>query len=1071
MMGNLIKVAIERPVTTAVLMIAVLILGVYVGRNIPMDMFPDLKFPVAVIMTDYEGSGPQEIEETITKPIERSIGTVDNIKNINSTSRDGSSIVTVEFSWGVDIMNATADLREKVEMVQDIFPDEASKPLIFRFDIGMMPIMRLGLTGSDDLAYLKNIAQDKVADQLEKIEGVAAANVVGGLEEAIRIDINRNRMEAYGLDIMRLVNTLRAENLNTPTGDVKDGKNIYSVKVNAKFQDLNEIRNVVASVKEGRIIRLRDIAHVHRGYREQREVVHLNGEDGISVIIQKQSGANTVQTVRRINKKMEQIQKDLPAEIKIHHFFDQAEFIIKSLTNVASVALLGGILTIVVLFFFLRSLRSVLIIGLSIPTSIIVTFIALYLRGITLNMISLSGLALGIGMMVDSSIVVLENIFTFRERGSKSREAALLGTKEVVMAIFASTLTTIMVFLPLFLTESNMAIELFREMAWAVLFVLLASLLVSITVIPMLAAKFLKNQAALPAVNGTDPAAGTGRTDLQKRGRGVYRLVAWMEGALQALDERYSRLVRLAVNNKTGVILIVLGSLMVSLVLFFTVVGKEFMPEQDEGRFKFSMKLPLGTNLDTTSRYAFQVEKFLQKNIPEIRIVYMQLGSPSNTFVRMTSDSGDHVASFSVRLLDLSERQRRGMRGVKEITEYLRQQFRASAGVAGTPGAEFNFDSGGGFNAMMGGGSPVEIEIRGPDLDAGQRLAEQVLQIVRSTKGTRNAKLSRETGLPEQHIIINRRKAASFGISSYQVSRILNNYVNGVTATTFSTGAQEIDIFVRLRSRDRANLADLKKLKIPSPMGFLVPVGNFADIRETKGPAQIERKNQERIIKVQSAIFGTSPDKVVAAIKERVEKLLLPKHFSIAYGGSYKDMQESFGKLAVALLLAVMLVYAIMAAQFESLLDPFIIIFSVPLSFIGVALIHLATFTTFSVVSAIGQLMLAGIVVNNAIILVDYMNLLRKKGTALYEAAVQAGRRRLRPILMTTLTTVLGLVPMSLGLGEGGELTGPLARSMIGGLLTSTLLTLLFIPVLYVIFNKKHEERKKTSDLIHSVTH
>jgi HAE1 family hydrophobic/amphiphilic exporter-1 len=1024
---KLSELSVNKPVTMIVIFLALVVLGVFSLSELAIDLIPDISFPVIAVFTGYEGVSPQEIEENITKVVENAAAAASSVKKITSNSQEGQSVVTVEYEWGTDMGEAAAELREKLDLIRDYLPDEASQPVLFKFDPSMIPIMVLLVEGNRDLKSLRYITDNSIKSSFEQIDGVANVQVWGGRERQVHIDLDRTLLASYGLTIDQVITIIRAEHINISGGKITEGNATYSLRTVGKFRSIGEIESVAVTNKNGVPVLLRDVANVYDGFVEEDMDALVEKKDAIIMTVQKQSGTNTVQVANLIEKKIEALKTYLPPDIKIKKFYAPSDFIKDSITNVWQVALFGGALALIVLLIFLRNIPTTLIISVSIPLSIIVTFIFMYLFKLTLNMMSLGGLALGIGMLVDNSIVVLENIFRYREFGAKPGEAAKLGSQEMSNAIIASTLTTVAVFLPLVFFIKGMARELFRDLAFTVTFSLLSSLLVALTIVPMLSSKIKQVKVKKKVASLLDI-----EKELQARGK-----------VLRFFDQTYKSILGWALAHRGWFVTMVIV-LFITSVALIRVIGVEFMPQSDEGFIQLKIRTPVGTDIDTTRHAVSAIYDVIAENVPERKLTFSQVGRSGE----MVGTEQSNLAEIWITLVDLAERKRSD----KQIIEDVRRE------TDKIPGVNVRFTTGGGGG--MGGSSNLSVIISGYDLDQGKLLAEKLKAIMEGVPNVRDVSISREEGLPEYRIVIDRDRAALFGLNAYTVGQSVKRAFAGESVANVILGGEEVDVLVRLEERDRLSSKDLDLISVASPAGPLVQLSNFASIAKDFGPVNIERERQQRAIYVNARVLGDVKG-AVDAIKGEVSKIAIPPGFSIQYGGSWENLQETIQDLVLVGVLAIILVYLIMAAQFESFFDPFIIMFTLPMTFIGVVWMHIITGLVFSAISGIGIVVLLGIVVNNGIILVDYTNLLRKRGYGLIEAVMLAGRARLRPILMTMLTTVLALVPMALALGAGGEMYSPMAKTVIGGLLVSTAFTLVFIPVLYTVFEGARLRRKE----------
>lgn len=1028
-------VSVKRPVAVTMLFLIVLLLGVVSVSRLNMDLLPELNLPMAIAITSYDGVGPEEIENLVTRPIEGVLGTVNGIKNISSTSSMGSSMVMTEYAWGTDMNFAVNQMREKLDLIAAALPADAGKTTLIKLDPNLMPVMVLGFGGDLDLESLNKLATDIIQPRLERVNGVASVYIDGGVQREIRISAVPQRLQAYGLSLDSIISYLRMENRNTSAGTVEEGLREHVVRVTGEFKDVQEIENLNIPLPSGGSIRLGELARVEDTFKDKNVFVYMDGDPCVQISVQKQTDANTVKVSDAVTKELEEIKKYLPKESEIKSGFDQAEFIRLSINNVAKNALIGAVLAVFVLLLFLRNFRSTLVIGTAIPISVISTFILMYFGGLTLNLISMGGLALGIGMMVDNAIVILENIYRYRQEGYSRIESAIKGADEVGVAIMASTLTTVVVFLPIVYVE-GMASQIFRPMALTVSFSLLSSLAVALTLVPMLSSKILKVD------RGNNNGNGTGSNS--RKGFFTRLSGSWYK-VLESLNDKYSVVLHWAINNKKKVLAFTVVLLVVSLALL-PLVGMEFIPKQDSGEYSVSIALPNGTALRETQRVTQIVEGYIQE-LPEHEWSFYAIGSGGGM---MGGTSSPERASITGRLKDKAQRKR----NIDQVLDELRQK------CADIPGAKINISA---SDSMMGGGgSLIDIRLTGDNLDVLRAFSDAVSQRIKLIDGVREAKTSFESGRPELHLNINRQKADQYGINSAQLSSLVSSAVRGSTATKMRAKGEEIDVTVIVDEQYRQNINDLKSLNIPSATGALIPLGDVAQFELTSGPTQINRINQSRRVSVTGDISGRDLRSTTAEIQLAINDMNIPPGVQVEFGGANQEMIDAFTDLGLALVLAIILVYMIMAMQYESLLYPFVIMFAMPPTVIGVILSLLITGRTFNVPAFIGVIMLAGIVVNNAIVLVDYINTLRRRdGLTRKDAILKAGPTRLRPILMTTLTTILGLLPLVLGIGEGSEMSAPMATAVFGGLAFSTLITLVLVPCMYIILEDIVDKMKK----------
>ena len=1003
---NLSNLAVRRPITTSMFFLALLIFGSVALLRLPIDILPDVTYPSITVYTEYEGAGPQEVERLITEIIEKNVSTINNVKEVRSTSSEDSSLVTVDFNWGADLAESANDVREKLDRVRRFLPEDAEDPFLFKYDPANFPIFFIALTGPLHPSILWNLADDRLKYDFEQVEGVAAVDIWGGLEREIQVEVYARKLRAIGLSIDALVNILKAENLSLPGGRLETGRREWLVRPLGEFTKLEDIENIIVDIRDGRPIYLKQVADVRDGFKEERSHTRIDGKSGVMIAVRKQSGSNTVQVSNRVREIIPRLRSQLPEGVTMTVIIDSAEFIRKSIRQVKQIAFIGGILAVFVLFAFLRNLLSTLIIAVSIPIAVWSTFFLLELLGLTINMMSLGGLALGIGMVLDSSIVVLENIFRHREEGGGAIDGAVKGSREVGMAITASTLTTMCVFLPL-LFMRGMEGVMFKEMALTVSFSLLAALVVALTLIPMLSSQFLRVERKGPAV---------------ARAR-------FYEGYLKSL--------RLCLRCRKTVLS---GSLLILALAFGAFylkgVGTELFPEIDEGLVDGALEMPVGTRLEITDQVTREVEDILNSNVPELEGMFARSGS------HWRRGGGSHTAFFRVHLVERKDRNR----STREIVASLRPK------MTDIPDAEVRISEGRSmYMRMLGQGREerLEIDIRGYDLAEGKALAHEIVQRIRGVQGVIYPRISLEDQRPELRIALDRPKAATMGLPISRILEVINTNIEGTEASQYREGGDEFDILVRLREEDRARLEDIRNIFFTGPGGQEIALKGFSRIIEGKGPTEIERRNQQRLITVRAGIQGRDLGHIVEDIQERIRDLQIPQNLHLDFASEYEKQQEAFGGLLFAIIFAIILVYMVMASQFESLSEPFVIMFTVPFASIGVILAVLILGMNVTISVFIGVILLIGIVVNNGIVLIDCINQLRKDGIPLEEAILSGGKRRLRPIMMTTGTTALALVPMALGFGEGAEMNAPMARVVIGGILVSALFTLFFVPTLY----------------------
>lgn len=1027
---NLSRLAVTRPIGTFMLYSIVVLIGVTSLANLPIDLLPELSFPRLSIFTDYSGAGPEEVENLITRILEESVSSVAGVQDVVSTSSEGNSRVTITFPFGTDLDAVAADVRAAIERSRRRLPDGAGQPVVFKFDPSQFPIMQLGLVGREGadlgLVELRQTAEDQLLFRLERIPGVAQVTISGGLKRQVLVELDRVRMQALVISERDVMNALSSANLAAPGGRVIEGSRQLGLRVLNQYRHLDQVRRTVVAVRSGAPIHVNDIAAVSEGTEEQTGLVRVNGRSGVSIQVQRQSGTNTVAVADRVLREVQTVNAALD-DATVVVVNDSARFIRRSIRSVQQAVLIGGALAIAVLAVFLRDIPSVLIIATAIPISVMAAFALMFFFGYTLNLMTLGGLALGIGMLVDASIVVLENIFRYRERGQVGREGALLGTHEVASAITASTLTTVVVFLPVvFMRGSGITTQLFFQFSAVVVFALMCSLAVALTLIPALAAH-------LPHL-GESSSDRRWTRDLQATYR---QILAW------SLRHRPAVFLLSALVFLGGI-----GSV--------ALVGRELIPQADEGEIFVSVQLPVGTRLELTDQVLGEIESTARHVAPEIATVTVSAGGAA------FGPQGSHRGTLRIRLVDRATRSR----STEQVAAALRRRLQVPGGRI------FVRPSAGAFFVLrFGGADPVAIDVRGFDLDRGLQLAQQIRVTLEEIPGITDATVSREERLPEVIVRIDSERAAALGLNPAQISTALQTAVSGGVATILREGGRERDVVVRLRDSGRFLPSDVLSVPLITPAGRRLVLGQVAELVRGEGPAQIFRRGRQRVSTVTAGISGRDFGSVISDVRARLTSLPVPEGFSLALGEEYEQQQRAYRQLALGFLIAVMLVFAVMAVQFEALLEPLLIMGSVPFALSGALLTLFLTNTTLNIQSLIGLIVLAGVVVNNAIVLIQFILTLRRRdGLALYEATVEGAVTRLRPVLMTTLTTIVGLLPLAVGLGEGAELQTPLARSVVGGLSLSTLVTLVFIPTLYVGVEELRVRRRQARVTTAAVT-
>ena len=1055
---SITKKIVSKPITWIIVFALIIGLGLYILGNIPIDLMPDFNPPVLVVYTSYSGAGPEEVEQTVTRLLEGNLSNVGKIREITSTSSEGYSQIMMEFGWGTNMDEASNEVRDKLEFVKEFLPDAAGTPQIFKFDPSMIPILNLVVRGDRSADELLEIARDIIQPKLEQVDGVALTSASGGREKLVRVEISQNRLEAYGLTLTQVAGMLAGQNLQIGSGSIAEGSRKYLIRTSGEYSAIEQIENTVVAYRGGagggsassgsaagtsvvpsKVVRLRDIADVFEGFEDRENVVYINGEPGVYVSVQKQSGTNSVQIADRVLERLNRINRQLPVGVEVSVIRDTTEMIRASLNQVTSTLLYGGLFAVIVLLFFLRRFRSTLVIALSIPISLLATMIGMYFAGLTFNVLSLAGLILGIGMIVDSSIVILENIYRYREKGARLNTAAVLGSQEMITAITASTLTTVCVFLPLLLFKNrlDMVGVMINDLAFTVVVALLASLAVAVFLVPVLASK------VLPITTGTQKPI---------KNKFLKRIDNGLERLFTGLENVYRRILGGLLNHRLATILVILVLFAGSLLLLPR-AGFEFMPDMGDDSVVVDVELPLGTTLEATEALMNRLALIVEQEISAYEDIIVTVGEGN----MLSRSSPSHRGTLTVTLPEYGER----IDDSETVKQKLRRYFNEF------PGAVFSFGSSMGGRHNMSGGSPVDIIVRFDNLARARDTALQIQGLLRDqVPGATEPKIALEDGLPQIEIMIDRDKAYALGLNIASIGKEIRAGIAGLKATIFRDEGEEYDVLVILQEKDRSSIPDLQKIFVLNSMGRRIPLASFAHLEKTTGPVDIQRENQARTVHVTA---GIRPGARMNEVQGKIETLLAERivqddELAIEYGGDMADLMKYGTTLIILVLMAVLLVFGVMASQFESFKDPFIMFFTIPLLFIGVVAIYLITGQPFSIFTAVGLVMLVGIVVNNGIVLVDYTNLLRKRGMGVRGACIEAGGHRLRPILMTSLTTILGLAPMAFFPGEGSELVQPIGLTVIGGLVSATMLTLLLIPVLYSVFNEKRKGKKRLTE-------
>jgi len=1027
---NLPSFSVKRPIfTTMVTLILVILGGVSLSR-LQIDMLPNIELPTLSIRTEYEGASPEVMERLVTQIIEEIVATVPGVEEITSTSSEGQSTVRVSFVWGTEIDTAAIDVQGKLEDEINELPEDVVRPRIRKFDIASFPVVILGVSSSLDPVELTELIEVQIRYRFARIPGVAQVDVFGGFNREVRIELDPDRIKAVGLPLDRVLDAIGDANLDLPAGKIEQGRYEVTLRAPAEFINLDQIRDTVIAQRDGAAITLGQIAEVKDTYEKLTRLVRVNGDRGLRIGIRKQASANTVEVSRRVLAEIDAVNQAFP-QVHIVPVINQGNFIERSIANVARSVLYGGGLAIVVLLFFLRSIRSTLVISLSIPISIVTTFALIYFGGFTLNLMTLGGLALGVGMMVDSSIVVLENIFRRRsEIGETPEKASVEGAREVGTAIIASTITTLVIFLPLIFVRGVSAI-LFRELAYVIIFSLICSLMVALSLVPMLASRLL----------------ASGQQRLKKPASRANRWAAAANSVFVSLENAYLDLLRRVLDHRLVTVFAAAAVLGASLLLL-PLIGTEFLPPSDEGEVRVTGKMEIGTRLDLVDRQTRIMEQIIRPAVPETGSSVVSVGSTG-----WRPDAGSE-GEIRLSLLPAAERKRSNLAIAQDLRHRLDGKVPGMEIRVRAPQGQFLLER------LLGGDEGLTIEIRGHELATLDALAASAAKAIADLPGITDVQTSLQAGIPQQEIRVNRDKVSDLGLSVRNVTELLQTAVAGSKAGEYRTGGNSYRILLQLKDAEKRSLDEILNLTLTTASGEKVALRNVVASESSRGPILIDRKDQQRRVTVSANVAGRDLGSVALDAQALLDQIPRPVGYDLTVAGSFEEQQKAFRELVISLVLALVLVYMVLACQYESLRDPLVVMFSVPLAAVGVLLTLFITKTTLNIQSYIGCIMLGGIVVNNAILLVDQAGRLIEDGMHTRDALIEAGRRRLRPILMTTLTTILGLMPLALGVGEGSEAQAPLARAVVGGLTGSTLITLVLIPAVYSLF---HPETQKSS--------
>lgn len=1009
----IVDFSVRKRVTILMMTLIIIVFGLLSLWNLGLDLLPDITYPTVSVITQYPGAAPEEIEQMITRPLEGVIAGINGVKKLSSQSSEGVSVISVEFEWGINLDYGAQDIKDNIDMIKDYLPKEMKKPIVFKFNLAQIPVLFTGITGMDDTYKLKKFLRDNVVERIQRLDGVALAAVIGGKNREIRIAVDPVRLTYHNLSINDVLQMLPAQNLNMPAGYYEANQTDFLLRSVGEFKTIEDIENAIVGVaRNGVPVRLRDVAAVEDAYREVRNVSKMNGMESVFMVVNKRSGSNTLQVSRLVREEIRKIERLYP-HIRFVTIFDQGEPIEKVARKTTENAVVGGFLAILFMWLFLVSIRPTLVVAIAIPFSIIATFIAVYMAGYTLNMMTLGGLALGVGKLVDDAIVVIENIFRHMEKGESRQDATRFGTSEVAMAITSSTITSIIVFFPLVFSQ-GLAGRLTRGLALTIMFSLLASLLVAMTVVPMLASVYFKERSKNAGSNW------------------FYPVRDW-----------YGRQLAAVLNHPAKFLLIVVIISGISLSVGVKKIGKEFMPAGDHGMFYMNIELPMGTPLEESERISGQVRELI-KEYAEVNAVGEVIGrSETDRSAEPAAVTGPNNIQLYVRLFEVSERKRT----TQEFEDLLRKRFPKLKNT------RISFTS---MNTMASNKKPVEVNVYGKNLITLREITDSIAAVMKTVPGLKDIESSFSKGRPEYHFAVDRQKALTYGLAPIQIQAALEAANLGKVVTIFRTQDEEIDMRVMLDDRYRKTMDWIKNIPVKTAMGQIVPLSQFVTVSQKEGPTTIYRDSKYRVGTVDANLSGMALGSAVGGVKMKIKRLeqALPEGYTIQFKGQYENMQETFIQLFLGFLIAVLLVYMVMASSFESLMHPFVIMFTLPLSIIGVILALLFSGRPFSVVAFVSSIILVGVVVNNGIVLIDFVNRLRAGGMGIREALIEGSKTRIRPILITAGTTIFGAVPLAFSRGEGSEINNPLALVLIGGLASSTFLTLFVLPVIYMYFDR-----------------
>ncbi|MBI9068444.1 MAG: efflux RND transporter permease subunit [Salinivirgaceae bacterium] len=1023
---SIYSTAVKKPVSTIMIFIGVVIFGIYSYLQLPVDYFPKMDPPIISVFTFYQGANAEDVEQNITRKLEDGFGSLSNLKKISSSSKDNTSVVTLEFEWGTNLDEATNEIRNAVGLAERNLPDDVQSPTIFKMSTSMIPVIMFSVTSDESYEGIKDILDNKLIQPLNRIEGVGNIIQIGSPVRAIMVDVDPRKLDAYNLTVEQIGGVLAANNLNLPSGSLEMGKSDLPLRLQGEFESSNVVKNIVLSNVNGKTVYLRDIATVRDGLKDIKSYERANGGKNVRLMIQKQSDANTVTVANKIKEKLEKIKLTLPPDVKVDVLMDSSLNTIDAIDNLTETIMYALLFVVVIVLFFMGRWRATIIVSISIPISLIVGFIYMYLSGDTINIITLSSLSIAIGMVVDDSIVVLENITKKMERGGFARESAIYGTNEVSLAVIASTLTIVAVFLPLTMLGGMTGI-LFKPLGWVVTISILTSVIVSLTLVPMLSSKILRTaEPSKESIGG--------------------KLYWFSQSLLEKMDNAYEKILIWAVGHRWTVI-VISTAVFISSLFLTKLIGSEFMPASDNDRISAQVKLAQGVKLDETVKTAQYLDSVFMSKYPEVEVISTSAGvGDENSLASIFTETGNYIVNYAFKMKPGKDREK----DIFQIGEEMRKDIEKLPEVE-----KYYVDPGSARMSKMmggGGGSNLEVKVYGNGFDETNIVSEKIFNALKDIKGTKDILISRDKEKAELQLVLDQEKMTSFGLNTATVASVIRNRITGLTATKYKEDGNEYDLIVRYDEKFRHSTEDIANISIRTPQGKFIKLSEITHLKRFYSPPNIERQNKVRVVTVSSAISGSDLGTVKAALEKEIVKMDMPKDVTVEFGGSVEDMQDSFKSLFMLMILIIILVYIVMASQFESLSEPFIIMFSIPFAFTGVFVALYFFNTTINVISMIGAIMLIGIVVKNGIVLVDYTNLLVDKGYSLKQAVVAGGRSRLRPVLMTSLTTILAMLPMIVLTGSGSEMWRPMGVAVFGGLTFSTVVTLVLIPTIYTIF-------------------